>query len=1101
MNPIPYNNLFDIDGLRQAVIEADATIAQFDKNASEGFDILNAQVVNLKKELQGLGVTLNQPIKLIDDAGQEQVRQLSQQVATLTAQYKQQQLTIDALNASLTSNKAAVADAKLQALQYTAALKAEQLNTQDVKTQIAEQTLALKQLSLANKQAANDVNTLISPYKALSKQLTDTRNAAKDIAVTQGLNSPEFKEAQTNVINLDSQLKQIDSTLGQSQRNVGAYGNAFTKSFGAIRQLAYILPGIGIAGIFNYAGEAIITVVSNLDLFNQKLSISQIGIKAFKDALSGTEYAKAAEEITQLGVNLELVKDGFLDKDKVIDEYNNSIGTVTGKVDTLNEAEKGYIANSQKYIQATLAKAAANIILADAAKDAADTAIKNQKLQDELNGQNTATNAGINFSGGLQAPSATQGLNDYKDRRKRIQQEIIDNNKNFDDQQKKRIAQLAQLDKTLAALSGGSSGGVDNNTVSSITQLQNQIAIDKIEKDKQTQQAIIDNEKASYSARLSAITQFQKDEQAIAALNQKTALTQQNLSNLEKTKINDDYQKSYTQAIENANQQRQTINDKASAQDLEHLKNNLQAQKDAAKLILSNPDATVDQKQSALDSSNSASIGIINATYDAQVKAAGNVKEALVLAKDEQNKALLQLSIDYQNENNKILEDGYNTQIKNAKDHDAKVLQLAQESIDALNNALAQRSQDTEQDRADSEKALTEQYAQGLISEKNYNEAIRSIDNQAQQEKLEDELKTAQAIVAIRQNFAGTKEGDKQLQQALDTVAKLKLALTNLGIKFYADDAKTDVEALKEVVDELQKSASIVGNLFGNSGLGSLFGDLGKDLVNGFGKDGFAQIAQLGIDATDAYTTYSINASKARQKAYEDEMQHDLDLAGNNTDAKNAIQANYNKKIADEQNKQAKLQRAQAVVDIAINTAVAVSKAAAVTGPLAFLLIPSLIALGALEEAIVLSQPIPQYAKGRTGGPAEYAEVNERGPEAIGQKGRYRIFNRGMRGIVRLNAGDEVKTATDTDMLMANGMLRRDNQYVQTASNSKLYYDTYVMTASRSSGIDYDQMAGAVANGVSGLPVTEHNWNERGYQRNLRIKNTRILGINKRNRF
>lgn len=62
--------------------------------------------------------------------------------------------------------------------------------------------------------------------------------------------------------------------------------------------------------------------------------------------------------------------------------------------------------------------------------------------------------------------------------------------------------------------------------------------------------------------------------------------------------------------------------------------------------------------------------------------------------------------------------------------------------------------------------------------------------------------------------------------------------------------------------------------------------------------------------------------------------------------------------------RRAKYQKAQALVEIAINTAIAVSKVLGQTGIFGIPASIPIIALGALQAATVLAQPIPQYKKG-----------------------------------------------------------------------------------------------------------------------------------------
>tara|TARA_R110000851_G_scaffold129366_2_gene262022 strand:- start:2384 stop:5197 length:2814 start_codon:yes stop_codon:yes gene_type:complete len=62
--------------------------------------------------------------------------------------------------------------------------------------------------------------------------------------------------------------------------------------------------------------------------------------------------------------------------------------------------------------------------------------------------------------------------------------------------------------------------------------------------------------------------------------------------------------------------------------------------------------------------------------------------------------------------------------------------------------------------------------------------------------------------------------------------------------------------------------------------------------------------------------------------------------------------------------KQGKFNKAQALVDIAINTAVAISRVVAESVFLGLPLVPVLAALGALQAAAVLAQPLPEFAEG-----------------------------------------------------------------------------------------------------------------------------------------
>jgi len=79
------------------------------------------------------------------------------------------------------------------------------------------------------------------------------------------------------------------------------------------------------------------------------------------------------------------------------------------------------------------------------------------------------------------------------------------------------------------------------------------------------------------------------------------------------------------------------------------------------------------------------------------------------------------------------------------------------------------------------------------------------------------------------------------------------------------------------------------------------------------------------------------------------------------------------------QKRAAIINKAVALFDIAINTAVAVTKVPAEAGILGISLIPFIIANGIASAAAVIAKPIPQYEKG--------TKSSKKGPAVVGEKG------------------------------------------------------------------------------------------------------------------
>lgn len=89
--------------------------------------------------------------------------------------------------------------------------------------------------------------------------------------------------------------------------------------------------------------------------------------------------------------------------------------------------------------------------------------------------------------------------------------------------------------------------------------------------------------------------------------------------------------------------------------------------------------------------------------------------------------------------------------------------------------------------------------------------------------------------------------------------------------------------------------------------------------------------------------------------------------------------------------KEAKWQKAQAVMNATLNAAMAIISSLAqspvaigpVPNPIGIASLALATTLGAVQIATALATPLPQYAKGRKGGKGEYALVGERGPEVM----------------------------------------------------------------------------------------------------------------------
>jgi len=109
----------------------------------------------------------------------------------------------------------------------------------------------------------------------------------------------------------------------------------------------------------------------------------------------------------------------------------------------------------------------------------------------------------------------------------------------------------------------------------------------------------------------------------------------------------------------------------------------------------------------------------------------------------------------------------------------------------------------------------------------------------------------------------------------------------------------------------------------------------------------------------------------------------DAEEAKKNSNKKLITQEEYDKKEAALKLKKAKYDKAQAIINAGINTALAITAALTQMPPASYVMAAINAAMGAAQIAVIAAKPLAQYAKGRKGGRGEYAIVGEKGAELM----------------------------------------------------------------------------------------------------------------------
>jgi len=386
--------------------------------------------------------------------------------ADLSAQTTRNKASVDSMNAAMKVTD----DIEKQLVVTTQKLAA--ASSASAK-ELAKLRVELANTNKATTKQAQDALGLITSYDKLSQELIDLRREAKATAVTFGLESEQFKKQSVAVQELDTKLKKIDETLGQSQRNVGNYKSGFNGLGNSINQLTRELPAFTFSAqtgflalsnnipiltdqigmliaqnkILAAEGKPVTSVfkqiASQLFSFNTVLALVILGttlfgdkIAEFSDKLFGgskaidaykestkalaeasKEAAKnAAQELNTLQANLAIAKNANLPiKEREI-AYKNLNDQYPFYFENLTKEQvlAGETAKAEKELtDAILARAKANAIVAKITENQSKIVDLEQEridLQNELTEAIRQNNAAVKQSIGDRSPGDAAGL-------------------------------------------------------------------------------------------------------------------------------------------------------------------------------------------------------------------------------------------------------------------------------------------------------------------------------------------------------------------------------------------------------------------------------------------------------------------------------------------------------------------------------------------------------------------------------------------------------------------------------------------------------------------------------------------------------------------
>ena len=281
------------------------------------------------------------------------------------------------------------------------------INSPEAKAEAQKVRDYLKKIGQEAELSQAEINDLLAKLKALEaspgmagveKQASKTKSTFNGLGnsinqITREL--PAFTySAQTGFLALSNNIpiladeigrlrKENDALVASGQKGVPVWksivGNLFSWN---------VALSLGVTLITVY-GKEIANFFS--ELFKGRTAIDEHtkSVEALNQAYESNEYQKVIKDLIELRSTIQQAKDGVIDKEVALKQYNATLGKVYKNTDDLNEAERIVVEKAPAYIEAMLYKTAATLAAADAAKQLADNAKAAFEVEEEID-QNDA---------------------------------------------------------------------------------------------------------------------------------------------------------------------------------------------------------------------------------------------------------------------------------------------------------------------------------------------------------------------------------------------------------------------------------------------------------------------------------------------------------------------------------------------------------------------------------------------------------------------------------------------------------------------------------------------------------------------------------------
>tara|TARA_R110002096_G_scaffold335181_2_gene528803 strand:- start:3413 stop:6556 length:3144 start_codon:yes stop_codon:yes gene_type:complete len=325
---------------------------------------------------------------------------------------------------------------------------------------------------------------------------------------------------------------------------------------------------------------------------------------------------------------------------------------------------------------------------------------------------------------------------------------------------------------------------------------------------------------------------------------------------------------------------------------------------------------------------------------------------------------------------------------------------------------------------AEEQNKLSDKFKNSQIGSQEFIDGLSSLQKQYNAELISDTIETLEKIIEV-ENLT-----DDERKEALETLADFRIDLQKNNVKTLEELAKEQAKKEQDLRDQEAKAKDKQAE---DDKKRAESVQQAKQIITELGFEALTDITNEFFDRQsekNAAELAKFEEEQNKRLEYVNQLEADGAITEEEASARRIrLEEETAKKQTEIKRKQAIQDKAQALFNIAVNTAQA-AIASLAAAPLATALGPNpagiaalaaVLAQGTIQAAIVASRPIPEFYKGTDYSPEGLAFVGERGAELIEYPdGTQRIA--AQKTLEYLPEGTKVKTAEQTRALMNDGL-------------------------------------------------------------------------------